>query len=157
MRRSGRWALAALCLAAAASWTAAEPPGENGRLWTGIFGKSKEDPKKLPGPPTKTPDERALEQDRLMKAYLRRLAVCDKLRDVALDTNNPKLSEEADRLEQMAWKVYEKQAARVLNTAAMDEPMVDRTKKPAGHTAASLGARGGLRGPVPARMREEER
>lgn len=145
---------AALCLglAASAAWSA--PPPEQARWYDGLLGsKSKTEPKKLPGPPAKTPADRAAEQDRLMKAYLRRLAVCDRLRDVAIDTNNQKLAEEADRLEALAWSLYEKQASRVLGGAngskLTEEPVEPKTSKT---TAASLGS-GMPMGPLPARAR----
>lgn len=54
-----------------------------------------------------------------MKAYLRRLAVCDRLRDIALETNDTALSEEAGRLDEMAWTLYHEQSNRLLGVKSM--------------------------------------
>ncbi|MFO0929352.1 MAG: hypothetical protein U0736_20385 [Gemmataceae bacterium] len=63
--------------------------------------------------------DRAAEQERLMKGYLRRLAVCDRLRDIAHETNNPALAEEAGRLDELAWKVYQEQSNQLLGVKSM--------------------------------------
>ena len=59
----------------------------------------------------------------------------------------------ADRLEQLAWDIHYKQAAKVLNTTALEPPVKD--KKPAANTAAALSAKSALRGPTPARARPD--
>lgn len=73
------------------------------------------------------PDRKA-EQEKLMNAYLRRMAVCDKLRLVAEDTGNPSLEEEAKRLEGLAWQLYQQRAGRLLGAGAAlrEEPKVDQ-------------------------------
>jgi hypothetical protein len=67
-------------------------------------------------PPVQTVSDRAREQERLMKVYLRREAVSDKLRDIGLATSNSALVEEAAYLREKAWQIYVKQSGRLLGT-----------------------------------------
>lgn len=130
MRMARAGCLAALSVGLLASLvTAQSSPGrttsatDTGRFG-GLFGTaSKPQAKKDKGKegaerPLTAPD-RALEQERLMKAYLRRLAVCDRLRDIALETNDAALSEEAGRLDEMAWTLYHEQSNRLLGVQSM--------------------------------------
>jgi hypothetical protein len=76
-----------------------------------------------PAPPVKrsvgtTPADRLAELDRLMNAYWRRTAVCDRLAAIAWETNNPALEQEAQRLTELSFQVYQQQAARLLGGAA---------------------------------------
>jgi hypothetical protein len=61
-----------------------------------------------------------------MNAYLRRLSVCDRLREIAQETGNEALRAEAERLEEMAWNVYEQKTNRSLGMSGQalldDEP-----------------------------------
>ena len=66
--------------------------------------------------------ERSLEQERLRNAYLRRQAVCDRLLDVAEQTNNTALKEEAERLDDLAWKLYQEQSTRLLSSSTGVDP-----------------------------------
>jgi hypothetical protein len=81
---------------------------------------------KVPGAveagPNRSPVNRAHELDRLMKAYLRRLEVCDRLRDVAQQGNNADLLAEAEQLEAMAWSVYQQQARRLGSVPGLEGP-----------------------------------
>jgi hypothetical protein len=61
--------------------------------------------------------DRAREQERLMKVFLRREAVSDKLRDIGVATNDAALVEEAAYLREKAWQIYVKQSGRLLGTA----------------------------------------
>jgi hypothetical protein len=61
-------------------------------------------------------------------AYLRRLAVCTKLRDVATTANDEKLLEKADDLEKQAFQIYQARIARLgVKTAprTSEEPTLD--------------------------------
>ena len=83
----------------------------------------KEKPKKN-AEPAKRPSEtaaaiRAQEEANL----LRRLAVCDKLKQIALEQGDSKLEEEAIRLEQKAEEVY-KQRTQQKSAKSVSEPEV---------------------------------
>jgi hypothetical protein len=51
------------------------------------------------------------EVKREQAAYLRRLAVCDQLRDIALKNNDDNLNRQADELQAQAWAIYSKHVA----------------------------------------------
>jgi hypothetical protein len=48
--------------------------------------------------------------------YLRRLQVCQRIRDIAQETGNTALEKEADQLEERASTIYQQRAARLLST-----------------------------------------
>lgn len=154
--------LAALSLGLLTSLAAAQAPptrsseASEGRLFGGLFSTSSKpakpkDADKEAARPLSVPD-RAVEQERLMKGYLRRLAVCDRLRDIAHETDNAALAEEAARLDEMAWKIYQEQSNRLLGVRSMAlEP------EEAGSGAALPDAGKALRkasggGPLPPRL-----
>jgi hypothetical protein len=124
MRIWSRGWLAALGLGLAAGLAGAQQPGttvpaaESGSWWSGLFGSRAQPKKDQPSPIVQPPPEqRARDHDREMNAYLRRLAVIDRLREVALETNDSTLTEEANRLNDLAWRVYQQHAAKLLGTA----------------------------------------
>jgi len=63
-----------------------------------------------PKEPTQREKELA-EVKREQAAYLRRLAVCDQLRDIALKNNDENLNRQADELQAQAWSIYSKHVA----------------------------------------------
>lgn len=130
-------------------------PVDNGSWWSNLFGGNNGDVelKKEPQAPTPTVVDKAMEQDRLMKAYLRRLDVCDKLRDVAHESSNERLTEEANRLEDLAWRLYQKQSSKLLgiSTAAADE--VPLEEKPAQQSTLDVLRSAKTGGNVPPRLR----
>lgn len=63
-----------------------------------------------PKEPTQHEKEQA-EVKREQAAYLRRLAVCDQLRDIALKSNDENLNRQADELQAQAWAIYSKHTA----------------------------------------------
>lgn len=112
----GLIALAAGAGASAAGLVAADPPA---KPWYAVF-SSGEAKKETAAPPARPipvgplspeilADSLKAEQD----AYLRRLDVCTKLRTVAVETNDEKLTAEADRLEQQATALYYQRVARL--------------------------------------------
>jgi hypothetical protein len=123
----------AFSVAEAQSRTGKPAPAESSSWWSNLFGnKPKEDPKKQATPikpVSASPADRALEQDRLMKAYMRRLEVCDRIREVAHETNNDGLFEEANHLEDLAWKLYQGRSNKLLgiSTASADEEPTPNT------------------------------
>jgi hypothetical protein len=124
IRRAG--CLAALGALWLASGSPAQAPGKDdpagGSSWlSGLFGGKPKPPEKTtkgPAPsPVLTVADRSAEQNRLMNAYLRRIAVCDELRSIARQTNDTALEEEAARLDDLAFKVYQEQSNRLLGVA----------------------------------------
>ncbi|MGL4553505.1 MAG: hypothetical protein ACRC33_20255 [Gemmataceae bacterium] len=118
MLRLHRAGLAALMLGVAVA-AAAEKPTEPTSWWQARRGEPR------PKPAVKAdaaPIDRAAEQARLEKAYLRRQAVCDRLREVALEGNDGKLADEAARLEEAAWKLFQARSDRLMSGGGVDEP-----------------------------------
>ncbi len=160
MRRWGSAGLAALLwLGTATSVVSAQDgpryrPGRDSPVkgWMSSSKPKPDDPRadpkaKAPAnePKPASRDERSKEQDRLMKAYLRRHQVCDRLSEIALETSNLALGEEARRLEKLAWQIYQEQSSRLLGVDAAGleaEPALS-----ARPSASSLGARA-TRGPL---------
>jgi hypothetical protein len=136
MRRVGAGTAAALLWlgllvpAAPAQSTDVHPVmvGEEESSWLGnlLFGKPKPEPKpEKPGP------DRGKEQERLRNAYLRRQAVCDRLLEIAEQTNDAALRGEAERLDEQAWKLYQEESARLTRGAAglAPDPLAPAAKK----------------------------
>src|SRR5262245_37524950 len=124
----GRGGIAVLCLGVAAGAVVAQAPAqapapgrapaaESGSWLGGLFGGKAEEKKDAAKPITPpTAAERQREYDQEARAFLRRQAVLDRLREVALETDNAELAEEADRLEDLAFKVFQKHSARLLGS-----------------------------------------
>jgi hypothetical protein len=68
------------------------------------------------------------EMKREQAAYLRRLAVCDQLRDVALKNNDENLRRQAEELEAQASAIYFKQTSHL--SAAKAEKAIGEEEKP---------------------------
>ncbi len=67
--------------------------------------------KKQTEPAVKEPSPREkelAEVKREQAAYLRRLAVCDQMREIALKNNDENLNRQADELQAQAWAIYSK-------------------------------------------------
>jgi hypothetical protein len=62
-----------------------------------------------------------VDQEKCMRAFLRRQAVCDRLRDVARQLNDTSLERQADELESRAWEVYQKQTCQLTNEGSSFE------------------------------------
>src|SRR5207245_2565264 len=58
-------------------------------------------------------DEAAQQRNREEAAYLRRLAVCDKLKQIAYQTNDEKLQRQAEQLDERVWEVYSQRIANL--------------------------------------------
>ncbi len=109
------------------------------------------DPKQ---PPPMTVAQRAAERDRLEKAYLRRLDVCDRLRDIAQETNDTRLIEQANRLEELAWRLYQTRSNKLLgvaSTAGGDEEPASGKAEP---TTAEVLMKAKPGGALPPRLRQ---
>jgi len=68
-------------------------------------------------------------------AFTRRLAVCDKLKQIAMETNDPKLQHEAELLEERATSVYHQRTDHLADTvrtpAAVEQLPDDHAPEPA--------------------------
>lgn len=75
---------------------------------------TKVESKKPAGSKEPTPQEKEqAEIKREQAAYLRRLAVCDQLRDIAFKNNDDNLNRQADELQAQAWTIYTKHIAAI--------------------------------------------
>ncbi len=70
----------------------------------------------------KSPETASAAQQELSKA-LRREAICNRLREIAEETNDPELAKQADLLESRSWALYEQKvlAARLPKMNPMNE------------------------------------
>ena len=164
MRRwaMGGLVLAALGLSAASGQASWEPPPRpkppvvgavpppQPSLFQRMFGvKSKQsaqakttyDPSPRQATPANRPATGPVEEpsggfDKEQRTYLRRLAVCDKLREIARETNDDELQRKADQLEQRAWSHCQQRTGQVLaDSEPVDERILERhLGPPAGQT-----------------------
>jgi hypothetical protein len=134
MRGVGKTAMAtALVLGLAVSVAAAEekddwpkPASSGSGGWGGWFGgKDKPEAKKeaadrpAPGP---SPAERAEVVRQLeLKNYLRRIDVCDKLAQVAEDTNDQRLLSQVEEMKERVWAVYQQRTANLVSAGLPSE------------------------------------
>jgi hypothetical protein len=58
-------------------------------------------------------DEAAQQRNREEAAFLRRLAVCDKLKQIAYQTSDEKLQRQAEQLDERVWEVYSARIAHL--------------------------------------------
>jgi hypothetical protein len=72
----------------------------------------------------------AFEQERQMNAFSRRVEVCLRLRQIALDTGNEELQQKAEELEARAWEVYRKQTAHLPLPAEAPDDAANPVEKP---------------------------
>jgi hypothetical protein len=123
-------------------------PTVSGNWWQSLFGGSdKPKPKVVdrseiaqPLPPAQdnAPSSRAHDNKRSEMAYFRRLAVCDRLREIALRTNDQPLADEADRLADQAFEIYQRQLG-VLGSGA--QPSASATLSGQGRPAGGADVR----------------
>jgi hypothetical protein len=157
MRKLAVEALAALlCAGLAASVAVADDadkdtPGTNKAGWLagGWFAsKPKVEAKKpvVKAPPVdETPPERAVDvRIHEQKAYLRRLQVCDRLLEIALDTNDAALQKQVEQLNQQAFDVYIKRTGGSVGGARFEEAdgLSDAAAPKATPVKGKLGTRG---------------
>src|SRR5262245_8508992 len=141
MRTRG-WGVALLGLLAAAAVASAQPPKSKAMpegWWRDLFGpsKPKDEPIKPDAKPTPPMPDQSAELTRLQKALDRRQEVCLKLIEIAQATNDPALEAEAQRLDQLAFRIYQEQSARLqggrarMPEADEPEPLRIRSSPPA--------------------------
>jgi len=123
-------------------------PPARGSWWGSWWGgKSRPEEKKVeekPAPRTPGREQAVKEQEQQWNAFFRRQAACDRLREVAIITNNQELEREADRLYEQAWEVYRQRTAHLTGASTLeaDEAMLDRRLGP---------QRSAARAPLPGR------
>jgi hypothetical protein len=76
-----------------------------------------------PGPPVA--EKTAHVQKREMNAFMRRQAVCDRLRQIADATGDGELARQANELEQRAWLIYQRRTAG-LHLGGPDEAVLEQ-------------------------------
>jgi hypothetical protein len=117
--------------------------------WFGMGSAPAKKPDKKPAKPAKPKpaaglDSAASIRDREEAALLRRMAVCDKLKQIAVQNNDDALAKLADQLEQRAEAVYYQRINPLPASQAEplpEEPVVEQ-KKSARETTWSLHAHG---------------
>ena len=109
-----------------------KPPSRS--LWQRMFGKepAPEEKPTDPGEDSKKTAEDAKAREKRLRqealgAYedcMRRLAVCDRLREIANQTGNARLDHQAEELDRRAWELYRKKTAHLKSLAGpvQDEP-----------------------------------
>jgi hypothetical protein len=149
MRRLGAVKMAALLgltlavsVAPLEAQTYKPEPMMQGKPWDILFGSSTPTPevKEPVHAPSSTPTvaDRALQHDRLMRAYLRRVKVCDRLREIAYEMNDNALETEAQRLDDLAFTLYLTQSKQLLGTGAVPGAEELEAGKPVRNSAAAL-------------------
>jgi hypothetical protein len=132
MRRVGSWGLtAALIVGLGGAVVTAGGPDSDAKappkgIFSSWFGDKPKPPAKTDKKPVEVkpdmmpnaPDLTAGEQKRQMEAFMRRMAVCDRLRQVALQSDNEALMRQADELEMRAQELYRQKIANLPQVAA---------------------------------------
>jgi hypothetical protein len=135
-----KWAVATLLVASCTLANAQEGPtpkdaaADNGGNWfTRLFSVGgKPDTDKAPAAETKKSpppvvESLATKRDREEKALNRRNAVCLRLREIAVQTNDMALYNQVDDLEQQAWKIYQQRTGVVpANDSRFDEQILEK-------------------------------
>jgi hypothetical protein len=130
---------ALLCVGAAVTVRAADKddePSGLGSWWDGLFGgKDKPAPKKSEPlveeekPAAPSPAERAdVVRQRELKAYFRRIAVCDRLMDIAYEKNDTDMIRRVEELMEQVGEVYVKRTAGLAADGPDDEAPRPRDK-----------------------------
>jgi hypothetical protein len=97
--------------------------------------------KKIPPPASvlKGPVESAAARQAREKAdFLRRIAVCDKLKDIAFQSNDGELLRKADQLDQRALAIYQQHSGQAAGGLQADERILERRLGQSGPTSHGL-------------------
>jgi hypothetical protein len=173
MRQLGvKGAVLALLLGLAWPALAAEPgdaKASSGSWWSGWFGGKDKKPDSKPVPADEGPvvnvapliDRSASDREREENAYFRRMAVCDRLMQLAVQTNNQDQQRRIDQLKERVWALYQQRTAHLsgsLMTADSDEAALEQSLPTTGRSSVlplpEQGRAGGARAGV---YREGER
>jgi hypothetical protein len=104
----------------------------------GDSNKSKSDTNKVevknqtePAPKEPSPQEKELAEVKREQAdYLRRLAACDRMKEIALKNNDENLNRQADELQAQAWAIYSKHTASLSPGNAPGATRDEESKSP---------------------------
>lgn len=130
-----------------------EKPAKTGNWMTRLFVRepvAKKKDAKIEEPAAPAPMSPALLKQKAHWEWLRRLEVCDKLKQIALETGDQELARKAEALDQRAWDVYVQRTGRPKGNLTPDEQILDgqlgleasqRTKTPAASSGGSAQAR----------------
>jgi hypothetical protein len=144
---------AALLFLLAGTTAAADKKASSGNWLTRMFGgkaKAPEPKKETPKlPKVDAPASKAALHEARQK-YMQRVQVCDKLREIALQTGDDAMARRADQLEDRVWNAYRAQLDRLSNASgqlSIDEQSLDRSLdleagrnvRPTGSPTASAG------------------
>lgn len=127
---AGLWAAS---LAQAGEKSSKPEPEKKGNWFTRMFSKKEkpEDKKSEKDAAPKAPlvNSAAGARSRELSNYLRRLAVCDQLMQVAYDTKDDELQHQVDQLKDRVWTTYQMRTERIAGGAARfesDEQILDK-------------------------------
>jgi hypothetical protein len=154
MRKLGvKWAALALLLGLAWPVLAADPdeakpkaPGDSGSWWSNWFGgkDKKPDPKTVPadaGPVVSVvapADRAANDREREENAYFRRMAVCDRLMQLAVQNNDQQQQSRIEQLKERVWDIYENRTKHLAGTPMApeaDETVLEKSLPTTGRTS----------------------
>ncbi len=122
-----------------------------GKAGAKISGKKEIDLEAEPGPAELAARRRVLEE----AALLRRDDVCDRLAEIAVETNNPELANLAEQLKQRAWEVYSRRTTNLTTVTQAVNPDAEPGPARAPQPGASSSA-GPVRNGQPLAGREDE-
>jgi hypothetical protein len=131
MQRCGRWCGTLLLLATAGGLAAADAePGKGSWLqrlqpWPKQVPEAQKDSQGKAHTEV-TPHSDASRRLRAELAWKRRAEVCQKLREIAVQTSDAELERFADRLDQRAWDVYLRQSGPVPAAGTVDPSAATR-------------------------------
>lgn len=91
------------------------------------------------------PKEVAIQVERTMQTYFRRLAVCDRIKELAEETGDPALEAQAELLQQRAWMICQQRINQLRmpgllpdrETEATDVLTAEKAAAATGHRAAT--------------------
>ena len=132
MRRRWVYALTTVLVVALARATRAEdPPAASNSSWVPRFLQfRKKEPLKPASPKPaeikKVPAMLVLTPAQEKAEWLRRIAVCDRLRTIATQTNDDDLARKADMLDQRSWDIYRQRTAQLAAGAGFDQQALGR-------------------------------
>ena len=105
------------------------------RMWP--FHKKEAPPPLVAASPVESPVARKTREQAI---YFRRIAVCDKLKDIAFQTKDDELLRKADQLDQRAFAIYQQHTGQAAAGSGLqaDEGILDRRLGASAPTAQSL-------------------
>jgi hypothetical protein len=125
MRRRLVYALTTILVAGLADAACAADPTEPAKSSSSWWMPSWPFSKKETKPPPVSKPAPGISPSKEKADWLRRVAVCDRLRAIAVQTNDEELARKADLLDQRIWEVY-RQRTSGSPAGGVDEQVLDR-------------------------------